>query len=521
MAVEARNVSFNRGSGMRSSLFVITVLGLFVAMRDSYGAQQSGVAGRWEWQGEAGWQRLALDLRENRGKLTGSIVMGPGPGSSAERENFWEYFFNPAEFEITRGSVQGNVISFEQPVLTHLEYSAASTVWNKPMNFKYTGRLEGDRLVLTRELHQKWPHPLNSRNQSFEIVFNREGALLSKPAGDFPGAPQKQFERRSLVDISVKDGSGQSITTLKPQDFEVYENGQRRDIQVLLTPDDPWNIEFMFDTDAWLFSPTAFSGSPALAASGKLGAKNMWQQISIGVSAFYEALRPQDRVAVDLFDIRPVTLMDWKNGGLKGAIVAKGGVQPSMGIGASPQKDVYAAVLRMLERLRDGKGRKVAILLTDGRDGRLTSTRFVNQKGLGVIDPLFGLINRAEEKEFEQILENIRKSGVRFYIATVNANRSSYDHSFKGNMPGAAKVLAAHSQFLDTRLVRLAEVSGGAVLYRGDSAGAAALCGDIARLLGIGQTYSIEYRTGAAVADERSIEVRVRDPRLHTIVVRP
>jgi hypothetical protein len=57
------------------------------------------------------------------------------------------------------------------------------------------------------------------------------------------------------VDISVKDGSGQSITTLKPQDFEVYENGQRRDVQAMLTPDDPWNVEFMFDTDAWLFSP--------------------------------------------------------------------------------------------------------------------------------------------------------------------------------------------------------------------------------------------------------------------------
>ncbi len=139
---------------------------------------------------------LVLDLHENRGKLTGKIVMGPGPALSTKREDYWEYFFNPAEFEIGDGVVHGNAISFEQPVFTTLEYSAASTVWDKPMTFKYTGRIEGNRLFLTRELHQKWPYLLNSRNQKFDLILNREGGASGNPTESPVGMP-KVLEQRS------------------------------------------------------------------------------------------------------------------------------------------------------------------------------------------------------------------------------------------------------------------------------------------------------------------------------------
>lgn len=113
---------------------------------------QGGVTGRWEWKGEAGWQHLVLDLRENRGKVTGRILMGPGPGESSRREDFWEYFFDPVGFEISNGVLRNDVLSFEQPAVTTLEGTEIRKGWNQAMKFKYSGRVEGDRLLLTREL---------------------------------------------------------------------------------------------------------------------------------------------------------------------------------------------------------------------------------------------------------------------------------------------------------------------------------------------------------------------------------
>src|SRR6185436_12601410 len=109
----------------------ITLFALILALspgRATLGAE-SKIAGRWEWKGKVGWQRLVLDLQEDRGKITGTILMGPGPGNGSKREDLWEYFFNPVEFEVSKGNIKEDNFFFEQEVLTHVQSNATATPW--------------------------------------------------------------------------------------------------------------------------------------------------------------------------------------------------------------------------------------------------------------------------------------------------------------------------------------------------------------------------------------------------------
>jgi len=107
-----------------------------------FAAPQASVTGRWLWQGQAGWQRITLDLKADGTRLRGVLRMGPGGSEPATPADFWEYFFDPADFEIVNGRINGSVISFEQ------EVRESST------RFLYTGTVEGDRIAFTREVIQ-------------------------------------------------------------------------------------------------------------------------------------------------------------------------------------------------------------------------------------------------------------------------------------------------------------------------------------------------------------------------------
>jgi hypothetical protein len=105
-------------------------------------APQTSVTGKWSWQGQSGWQRITLDLRADGSRLRGTLRMGPGGSEPATPKDFWEYFFDPADFEILNGRINGNTVSFEQEVR-----SGAA-----PSKFLYTGLVEGERIAFTREL---------------------------------------------------------------------------------------------------------------------------------------------------------------------------------------------------------------------------------------------------------------------------------------------------------------------------------------------------------------------------------
>jgi hypothetical protein len=96
------------------------------------------VVGTWEWRGAAGWQRITLELESGDTGLAGRIRMGPGGGGEPQ-EASWEYFFEPAVFELSAISVEGGRIRFEH------------FVGGEEEKLFYFGEVDGDRIIVVRE----------------------------------------------------------------------------------------------------------------------------------------------------------------------------------------------------------------------------------------------------------------------------------------------------------------------------------------------------------------------------------
>jgi hypothetical protein len=103
------------------------------------------IAGRWQWEGPAGWQRITLDLEvDGTGKrLSGRIRLGPGSVEPVAPDRYWEYFFEPLVSGISEGRVDGARISFEQEI----EGGAGG---DEGEVLVYSGAVDGDLLHLTR-----------------------------------------------------------------------------------------------------------------------------------------------------------------------------------------------------------------------------------------------------------------------------------------------------------------------------------------------------------------------------------
>ena len=124
----------------------------------------TNVAGTWEWEGAAGWQRIILTLKSDGSSLAGVIRMGPGSHEPEKPSDFWEYFFDPVDFKISNGTVSGDRISFEHsfvrvPATTQtLAVFGPSRPPTRPADtkaepkFVYRGVVHADQIVMTREL---------------------------------------------------------------------------------------------------------------------------------------------------------------------------------------------------------------------------------------------------------------------------------------------------------------------------------------------------------------------------------
>jgi hypothetical protein len=137
------------------------ILVLIAVLAMAQAQPSANVAGTWEWQGSAGWQRIILTLKSEGSNLTGVIRMGPGSHEPKVPGDFWEFFFDPVDFGISNGAVSGNLINFEhtaaRPPAT--SQSALAFAPLKPnarpvadRKFVYKGIVQGNEIVMTREV---------------------------------------------------------------------------------------------------------------------------------------------------------------------------------------------------------------------------------------------------------------------------------------------------------------------------------------------------------------------------------
>ena len=99
-----------------------------------------------------------MTLKADGTKLTGLIRMGPGGTEPASPAEFWQYFFDPVDFKISNGRVQGNQIAFEQLVLrpAGLPQQGRGSFQTPPRTYEnrfiYVGVVQGDQILMTREM---------------------------------------------------------------------------------------------------------------------------------------------------------------------------------------------------------------------------------------------------------------------------------------------------------------------------------------------------------------------------------
>ncbi len=159
------------------------------------------------------------------------------------------------------------------------------------------------------------------------------------------------------VPVIVSDREGHYIPGLKKEDFSVYEDGVKREITFLETFDEPISVALLIDT----------SGSIEDAA----------KRIKSAAKDFVGLLNPQDKCLIATFD-NQVKILNPFTSDKKTLENSLDKIKSSM-LGGTL---MYNAVEQVTQKsFADVQGRKVVILLTDGKDfgSVVTKDELLNQ----------------------------------------------------------------------------------------------------------------------------------------------
>lgn len=236
---------------------------------------------------------------------------------------------------------------------------------------------------------------------------------------DSPDRNAIRIETR-LVNLNVKamDRGGRPLIDLKPEDFEVFEDGVRQQVSHFRPVNAPVNLIMLLD----------LSGSTKKKRAGMRNA----------AEKFIEALPPQDRVAIVAFTGKYHPLTDFTDDKAKLKSVLKEIRKIS---GDTAFYDSLWKALNQLERLSDA--RKAIIVLTDGEDDSLENSE------------------HKPEHQFEQLLERAAEEDVTIYPIYFSTS-NNYDKVALifggGSLMGSEKSKTARRQLTD-----LAEQTGGEI----------------------------------------------------------
>jgi Ca-activated chloride channel family protein len=275
------------------------------------------------------------------------------------------------------------------------------------------------------------------------------------------------------VDAEVTDASGRPMSSLKREDFQVYENGVLQELRTFDSVDTPYNIVLLFDCSS--------------------STKPHWPFLLEATSRFAQTLRAQDRLEIAQFGGKTRILRKWFDRTQGGGDV---NVDPADGVCGGT--DVYGALETAMEELKDVKGRKGVIVLTDGGHNGIPF-----QQGRG------RYVDSVDEKNFQKLVKAVTLSGVGFYFVAVDTDLNPHDFN-----PTAI----FNKQQIRSRLEVLAGSSGGKVVYPKKPEDVVKLYEELAHDLGT--SYSLGYAPANPKKDGtfRKIEVRVGDKSLR---VRP
>lgn len=145
------------------------------------------------------------------------------------------------------------------------------------------------------------------------------------------------------VPAVITDRSGKFVTDLTRNDFTVFEDGKRQELEYFAAVKQPFNAVLVLDTSN--------------------SAQDRLRAIQNTAATFTRQLGPGDRMMVISFDNEIKQLTDFTSDA-KELEAAIRGTESGFG------KLMYEAVTRALEQLKDVEGRRAVILFSDGIDMR-------------------------------------------------------------------------------------------------------------------------------------------------------
>jgi len=283
-----------------------------------------------------------------------------------------------------------------------------------------------------------------------------------------------------ILNVAVVDEKGANVTSLKKQDFIVYEDDVEQQVSDFLPVEAPFHLVLALDTS--------------------ISTRSSLSLIKKAASNFTDQLRSSDRIAISEINssVRDIQGFTSDRKKLKRAI-------DRIATASSGGSKIYDGVAEAAKRLQKSEGgRKAIIMLSDGMENS-SRIRFEDlRRLLAQSDVVFypvTILNKGSQKDLlEDFIKNAdkKKSEVPSYVANAKVSLS---------------VLEEVYQIQAERLQTLTDETGGKIFLVADLADLAEEYAKVAHELR--NTFSLAYYSKNTDRDGsmRKIRVEVRDPR--------
>jgi Ca-activated chloride channel family protein len=287
------------------------------------------------------------------------------------------------------------------------------------------------------------------------------------------------------VDVTVTDPSGKTVSDLKAEDFQVFENGVPQQIHAFAPISAPYNVLLLFDR----------SGST----------EHKWAFMQRATAGLITNLRAQDRIAIDSFDFEFESITRWTYK-RDLSVAALSELTRSKSIGGTAFYNALETALK--NEFKNVSGRRAIVVLTDGRDTSMYK-EVISQNRLVVA---------ADDRRFQKTLKTVREQRIPIYFLALNTDLNFEPNTTGGDEYRNLTLIFPNSTLADrylkevrTRMEMLASESGGRILYPKEIQDIVPLYERIGRELG--SAYSLAYISEDSKADGslRKIEVRATD----------
>jgi len=277
-----------------------------------------------------------------------------------------------------------------------------------------------------------------------------------------------------VLNITVVDENGRSVTDLRKEDFSLYEDEVPQTITEFLSSQAPFNLALVLDTSS--------SVRTRLHLIKKAGIE------------FGQQLRPNDRIGMIVFNSSVAQPLDFTS-----SRVLLRRTLDSLTVSTFGGSKVYDAIAQAVYRLRERSvGRNAIVILSDAMENasriKFDGLRLILAQSDAVLYPITILTKQRQQEELQAYIRSHSESDP--YVANARASLA---------------VLSEIYQLQTERLLTLAYDSGGKVYVVSDLSELATEYSKIAEELR--NTYSVAYYSTNSRRDGslRSVRVGVKN----------